>query len=1170
MPLQKLLMTQGINTDFSPELVRQGEARYRINCRVLSSQNGEEESLETMNGNTLVAYSLPAGNNTVIGAKEYLIGSKIYYFIYNDQNNHAILEYDEVANSVTPVLISTLLNFQLTNLITGINVIRLTDTAHLLYWTDNYNEPRKINIEKGKYFMAGNYTLGYPTPFVEEFIYRIKKPMPLSPTTVYANDATQVVNKLDKRLFQFKVQNVFDDFETSSWSPITKTVFPVISGTYYYVVGANNLINVTVDTGSSIVKKIRIAVKESTEIDFKLVIELDKASLGIADNSTYVYSFYNNINYLPLEVNESIKLFDNVPKKSKAQELIYGNRIIDGLITEGFDAVTADLKIDYTLAASKPSPSQLIINSLKRGGNYNYGIIYYDHANRSGATNVNKGQSNVVQANGNYGTNLFVPFYTNAVQGFLVVNYTTISGAGLVVGHAVTTNLGTQAGVIVAFTGDTITIGSLTGDWSNIGFVITNIIQTVNFTTTDVYFNIGNLPVGGYVPSESWGIYNEPPSWATHYQIARVKNSSNDRYLQWAATGILFLNSSNVSVGWGDLSAVKMQIDLSSITGSFLTANPGSILVYDFIKGDRIRFISKTPDYTTFLNSYIDLEVSSFDSSTSIMEVALNPEVYPYYFTPIAGSDIVLFEIYYPQLPYTTENSLTYEIACGNTINYDSARGHYVHNGDVNSQIITNFTSATYASPPTFNAVLPTGHGLVTNDKVKILTSGYSVYGVVASSTANAAVITTNTTLVGTFNGALAGTISKGAQGVFSGGDTFYRTRVIPVQTNLIEDANYSDLYVSQGYDYGRPNRIDPNYREIVRPSTLYYSEQFVPETFINGLSTVYDTSFQTYEDKYGGIYKLYALNQRLIAFQELKIGAILVQQIVYNNATGGSVVGISTDVLSPQMVYDVAEVGIGKYPESFAVYGNSIYGIDVLRGVIWRRANDGIDAISDQGNISTFIRQQCNTILQSTNKVNIYGVFDVRFGEYVVAFSQFYTGSPGHSVLNQPITLAWNEERNAWSSQYSYFPEMMVSKGIDIVTFKNGGLWLHNTNPIQGNFYGVQYYAEAWLVANLLPSNKKVAKAVSLESDAAWNVTIDSPEGQTTSLIPNNFQMKEGFYYSEILRDDNTPNVLNPRFEGNPMRSCTFLVKIKYQNTIYNKIFAVNVLMIQSQRSNK
>lgn len=1250
--LQKLTFDKGIDVDTSPEVMPQGVGRYRLNVRVMSSEQGNDQDAETTLGNTLISYNLPSGNNTVIGSKEYPLGKKIYYFIYNDTANHAILEYDEVTNAILPVLISPILNFQITNLITGINIIRLDINNHLLYWTDNFNEPRKINIEKGKYFMVGNFTLGYTTPFEERFICRIKQPPLFCPeytwstptsvlqfsayalnpqninsgntdvinfdattynpvaafnttthiwtvpttgvynihtillltgtnagdppnytytiyikngsTTIGSLNETEVltgnftfdlnnvplnagdlihievlnstvlfsvpiiaavqgiifeartsgladtpnINSAFKKLFQFKSQFVFDDFEVSSWSPISKYYFPDTLQDPLKpddIIFQDSIISLQLATGSSIVKKIRVAVKGIDDTNFSLVAEIDKGLFQIADNSTYTFTFLNNGNYLPLEINESIKLFDSVPKKSKSQELIYGNRITDGLITEGYDGVIIDIRlpITYGLVDSSTTNDHYPKNSyLKSGGTYLYGIVYYDDAgNRSGTTQITEGSANDIQLHGNFGTKLPIPFLTDPIYA---------PGAS------------------------------------------TNLMS--------------------YVPIVTSEIYNEAPSWPSHYQILRSKNLTISNYIQFTAEYVSYSSS-------------EISVIISNIYIDYKTKYPNSILVYDFVKGDRIRFIAPRASSTTIGTPYLfnDSEIISFDPATGILILKNN------FSAPTGMTTGVLFEIYTPSATDITDNDLMYEVCEEGLVTYDSVRGHYIHSGNqsnaLNAQIITNFTSATYTSPPTFNAVLPIGHGLLATNKVKIITSGYNVYGTITSVTATSAVIATTTTLVGTFNGSLSGTIAKCAIDIFSSGDCFRRKQdnyyTSDTLTIFVEAINVSNMFSSKAWDYGRPNRIDSNYREVIRPSTVYFSQAFIPETFINGLSTVYDESFETYEDKYGGIYKMYAENQSIIAFQELKVGKILVEQIILNEATGGSVVGTSTDVLSPQMEYYIGEFGIGQNPESFAVYGPAKYFIDVNRGVVLRLSDDGMTAISDLYKMHNYFINKCKAVTNYPSKVNIYGVFDVKFGEYIISFQNIPDGAGGSGFLGE--TLAFNEDYNSWSTFYSYLPDYMCQNDINIISFKNGRLYTHNTNSLYNNFYGVQYKSNLWFYCNSDPSNIKVFKAISLETTDSWNVTIETPitqqnpVGQTTSLISNNFQIKEGFLYSDILMDDNTPNIVpsppflpNARFEGNPMRAQYALIKLEYESPIYNRIFACNILFIPSQRSNQ
>lgn len=1251
---QKIFFTRGIDSDSSPEMMPEGVGRWRLNVRVLQSDGGEDQSAESLKGNTLVAFTLPAGTNTVIGSKEDPLQKKSYYFVYNSFNLHSILEFNHVTNVIAKVFQdgiagnpANILNFSVNNLITGINIIELTATAHLLYWTDNLNEPRKINIEKGKFFMLGAYTLGYKFPFDPLILNRIKQPPLTCPDytwltssdilqfraheiadqTVFYNTTPQilydqldagagfsvvthkwtvaangiyniktttalvggviviqtfnpfnftiyikkngatigssiftgtspgvynfdfnlnnvplligdlidvyvlnsnmisgvgvdlpirgvnfeaslsglaslpVINHLFKKLFQFKMQFIYDDFEVSSWSPISKYFFPeTINNTTGKddIVVQDNIINITVPTGGSIVKKIRISAKEENGIDFVLIAELDKGFLALSDNSTYVFQFLNDGLYQPLEINESIKLFDSVPIKSQSQDIIFTNRIVDGLITEGYDNVNIDmlLPVTYGLVTSSLVNAHYPKESyLKSGGGYTFGIVYYDEAgNRSGVTNIVNADSEDIQTSGVFGTKLAIPFLTQS-------EYAPGAATSLM----------------------------------------------------------------SYVPIVTTGIYNRPPDWASHYQILRSKNQSIRKYIQFTAKAVAYATDA-ISVTINNIYGIS--------AGDYKAKYPNSILVYDFTKGDRIRFIAPRASASTIGTPFFfnDCEIISFEITTGIIKIKND------FNAPVGMVAGVLFEIYTPTAEFILNDELVYE-TCEDGVILIDIHGNRVHSGgqtsSLNAQLIVTYTTATYTSTTFTASGVATGHGLLVNNKVKIASAGagYSIYGIVTTVNTNSVIITTNTTLVGSFSGILTGTISKAAITELSSGDCFRRIQdnMYGVASTLeiyVEASNVSNMFASNAWDYGRPNRIDPNFRQVTRPSTVIYSDQLVPETFINGLSTVYDTSFQTYENKYGGIYKLYAKDQTLTVFQELKVGGILVKQVLFNGTNGGNVVGASSQILPDTMQYYVGEFGIGKHPESFAIFGSSKYFIDVQRGVVLRLSNDGITPISDLYNMHNYFTNKCKDVLAYVSKVNIYGIYDVKFNEYIISF-QNKSGFAGE-------TLAFNEDDNAWSTFYSYLPDYMDSNGIDIISFKDGALYTHNTNAIYNNFYGIQYKSNLWAYCNFGPSNKKVFEAISLESTEAWDVTIETPVtnenplGQTTSLIVNNFQMKEGFFYSEILMDDNTPNVANPRFEGNPMRGQYALIKLEYPGTDYVKIFACNILIIPSQRSNQ
>lgn len=137
-----------MNQDDSEIDMQNGFSRYNLNCRIGSSGSDSVGAIENVVGNNLVFIQLPDGNNTTIGAYNYKLKNKVYYFNYNDQGNHSILEYNHNTNTGQLVITSSILNFDPKFLITGINVIDLDNLNDLLYWVERKNPPRKINIQK--------------------------------------------------------------------------------------------------------------------------------------------------------------------------------------------------------------------------------------------------------------------------------------------------------------------------------------------------------------------------------------------------------------------------------------------------------------------------------------------------------------------------------------------------------------------------------------------------------------------------------------------------------------------------------------------------------------------------------------------------------------------------------------------------------------------------------------------------------------------------------------------------------------------------------------------------------------------------------------------------------------------------------------------------------------
>jgi hypothetical protein len=448
------------------------------------------------------------------------------------------------------------------------------------------------------------------------------------------------------------------------------------------------------------------------------------------------------------------------------------------------------------------------------------------------------------------------------------------------------------------------------------------------------------------------------------------------------------------------------------------------------------------------------------------------------------------------------------------------------------------------------------------------------------------------------------------ATGIFKTGDTYYKVRNIPYNTQnsktlpcdanvlwYIEDPNYSDFYLSGYYSYGRPNKVDKLYKKIRRPTTIYFSGQYIPETNINDLNNIYDITFETYEQYYGSIQKLHNYNRMLDCYQELKVGRIPISQKIWKDTTGASTISVTNDVLNPIDYYN-GEYGIGTNPESFTAYGYRRYFLDANRGVFCRLSADGLTPISEHNfKAHNFFTDQCKLLTSTGLPFHVYTVYDQKFTECIVAFEELAymqrvdfdpikidDGPREEDIFGKFIgvkrsisakTIAFNEDENSWGTYYSYSPDFMISNNTDIVTFKGGELWKHNENLIYNNFYGVQYTSDIWFVVNGEPSKEKVFQAISFEDADAWDVIAECPNGMRTTLTATDFELIKNMRYAAFLSDINTPNTFNlpnfnARINGQKMQDYVMLVKLKSTKTTFQKLFAVNVLWTPAERSNK
>lgn len=382
-------------------------------------------------------------------------------------------------------------------------------------------------------------------------------------------------------------------------------------------------------------------------------------------------------------------------------------------------------------------------------------------------------------------------------------------------------------------------------------------------------------------------------------------------------------------------------------------------------------------------------------------------------------------------------------------------------------------------------------------------------------------------------------------------------------EIKYIEDPNQSDLYVgistgdgssisgSAVTSFGKPNIVNDNFRQVTRENTVWYSEQLIPESNINGLSSFPDGQFKDYSQSFGSIQKLFSTNRMLKVFMELRCGFLPINQYL-TGGDGANLVLNNSQVLTPMNYYE-GFYGVGKCPESHAHFGFADYFVDPNNGAVCRLSNDGLTVISDvknsQGNY--LVRQYLYSLVKS-NTGNFVATFNQRRNSYEVNIGG--------------CVVVWNEEKNQWHGTRSYDGEMFGSAGVDMISFSNGQLYLHEANPVYNNFYGRQYTSKVRAVSNE-GLNNKVYKAIRTWSTSNWGAPfIANNKGQRSILDKFNFSVREGKWYASFKMDMNTVNVQYPIINGNVLRDNVLLVELENDNIEKESLKYVEFLHIPSK----
>jgi len=437
---KKAFLQGKMNKDIDARLLPNGEYRTAQNIQISTSEAQDVGTIQNIKGNSLVPLRLLDGFNNLetIGSYFDEPNDRTFYFITNytcpnsteggligasdgpktakqqetegftelnpGQLFCAILMYKQ-DGSISVLSQGLFLNFSTTHEITGVNILN-----NLLFFTDNFNQPRRINISTA---------LNNSSFYDSERKISVAKFAPFYPLRLLdsSNESSATTDTdiesdfLENQFVRFSYRFRYEDGEYSTIAPFTQAVFlPEIykdgstglSLDQIKKMAQNNELDSMINCINKIIFQLKMPENSSNvfntyqikEVQILCAIDGDLPIrvVDVLPNSTTVsntgvidYTYESSEPFKTLPRSQGTRVFDNVPLKAQSQEII-GNRVVYGNYIEkrSLNKTKLNFEVNTSLKNAQDSSNSDYLykeykyHSIKQRREYQVGVILSD------------------------------------------------------------------------------------------------------------------------------------------------------------------------------------------------------------------------------------------------------------------------------------------------------------------------------------------------------------------------------------------------------------------------------------------------------------------------------------------------------------------------------------------------------------------------------------------------------------------------------------------------------------------------------------------------------------------------------------------------------------------------------------------------------------------------
>jgi hypothetical protein len=394
---------------------------------------------------------------------------------------------------------------------------------------------------------------------------------------------------------------------------------------------------------------------------------------------------------------------------------------------------------------------------------------------------------------------------------------------------------------------------------------------------------------------------------------------------------------------------------------------------------------------------------------------------------------------------------------------------------------------------------------------------------------------------------------------------------VINNVTIPIVENSFSDVYSLVTNSNGRPTLVDINAKQTTYSTLFRYSQPYQLGTNINGTNIFYDLNSDEFTKDYGTIIRLKVHEREMRVYQQIRVGVVGIYSKFIKDQTGtNSLVTSDTIITKNNINYYVGDSGL-TIPSALVTEGNVDYFPSVNKGEIIRLSQDGMTPISSLYKVKTWSGvnvQKFSTDSPYTygGKAKIVGTFNYikdRHGEVIFCLQG--------STDKTPYTISFDEDRNSFSSFYTFYPDHILCAGNKLITWRNGRLYVHDNASAYNTFYGTSYPSKIELVSNQGGQFKKDFTYITYISPLSqtWTAAnigdVVTSIGQQSNLVYADFDWREGRWDAAFMRDNNGTNGI---IDGDYLKGEWIFVRLQLTSSALATLNSASISFIQSPKN--